>query len=789
MKFGKEFSSQMVPEWQQAYVDYKYLKTLIKDINRFKCKTNPQGHEMKTALHRTFIGQKRHGFGSGCGQISPSSTVVDINDGITTAPIHVSSSVTHQYETTFFMTAERGGEYELVFFRRLDDQFNKVEKFYKEKGDEVVKEAEVLNKQMDALIAFRFKMKEERTAEMTLMASPNAVSPAELAKTSTQSPTGVIEEGGSSGAGRSDENDNNVEKDSYSKTTLKPANDMSKMKDTTRPASMGVLNSVRISYTKGTPSSTIKSVLKVSNEPELILNRYNLRKIEEKLRCAFVEFHRKLWFLKSYSFLNVLALSKILKKYDKVTSRDAAKSYMTMVDNSCLGSSDEVMRLLDHVETTFIKHFTNGNRTKGMNILQPKAKRERHRLTFSTGFLGGCMFSLVVALVAIVRTRNILQDERQEQYMNSMFPLYSLFGFIVLHIIMYAANIYFWRRYGVNYSFIFEFKQGNELGYKQILFVGFSIGALALLCVLANLDMETNPKTKDYQALTELLPLCLLITMLIVLILPFNIFYRSSRYFFLNCLSRILAAPLCKVTLSDFFLADQLCSQAQTLRSIHFYICYYGWGDFKQRQNTCRESRVFNTFLFIAAAFPFVSRFLQCMRRVFEERNIEQGYNSFKYFLVVVAVCLGMAYEVDRKKDRQTIWRWSGGVTSAMAVVFCTYWDLVQDWGLLNRTSKNPWLRDELLVPHKEVYFIAMILNVVLRFAWLQTVLDLQFESINTQAAIAFVASLEIIRRGIWNFFRLENEHLNNVGKFRAFKTVSLPFNYEEDQKILCGLN
>ncbi|KAL0748903.1 hypothetical protein Bca101_030905 [Brassica carinata] len=678
MKFGKEFSSQMVPEWQQAYVDYKYLKTLIKDINRFKRKTNPQGHEMTTALHRTFSGQKRHGFGGGCGQISRSSTVVDINDGITTAPIHVSSSVTHQYETTFFMTAERGGEYELVFFRRLDDQFNKVEKFYKEKADEVVKEAAALNKQMDALIAFRFKMKEERTAEMTLMASPNAVSPAELAKTSSkikaQSPTGVIEEGGSSGAGRSDENDNSVEKESYSKTTLKPANDMSKMKDTTRPASMGVLNSVRISYTKGTPSSTIKSVLKVSNEPELILNRYNLRKIEEKLSCAFVEFHRKLWFLKSYSFLNVLALSKILKKYDKVTSRDAAKSYMTMVDNSCLGSSDEVMRLLDHVETTFIKHFTNGNRTKGMNILQPKAKRERHRLTFSTGFLGGCMFSLVVALVAIVRTRNILQDERQELYMNSMFPLYSLFGFIVLHIIMYAANIYFWRRYRVNYSFIFGFKQGTELGYKQILFVGFSIGALALLCVLANLDMETNPKTKDYQALTELLPLCLLI-----------------------------------VTLPDFFLADQLCSQAQTLRSIHFYICYYGWGDFKQRQNTCRESRVFNTFLFIAAAFPFVSRFLQCMRRVFEERNIEQGYNSFKYFLVVVAVCLGMAYEVDRKKDRQTIWRWSGGVTSAMAVVFCTYWDLVQDWGLLNRTSKNPWLRDELLVPHKEVYFIAMV--------------------------------------------------------------------------------
>lgn len=47
-----------------------------------------------------------------------------------------------------------------------------------------------------------------------------------------------------------------------------------------------------------------------------------------------------------------------------------------------------------------------------------------HMRNYVSGFLGGCMFSLVVALVAIVRTRNILQDERQELYMNSMFPLY-----------------------------------------------------------------------------------------------------------------------------------------------------------------------------------------------------------------------------------------------------------------------------------------------------------------------------------------------------------------------------
>ena len=42
----------------------------------------------------------------------------------------------------------------------------------------------------------------------------------------------------------------------------------------------------------------------------------------------------------------MLAFSKILKKYDKVSKRNATKSYMKMVDNSYLGGSDEVKCLL-----------------------------------------------------------------------------------------------------------------------------------------------------------------------------------------------------------------------------------------------------------------------------------------------------------------------------------------------------------------------------------------------------------------------------------------------------------
>lgn len=36
------------------------------------------------------------------------------------------------------------------------------------------------------------------------------------------------------------------------------------------------------------------------------------------------------------------------------------------------------------------------------------------------------------------------------------------------------------------------------------------------------------------------------------------------------------------------------------------------------------------------------------------------------------------------------------------------------------------------------------------------------------------MSSLEIWRRFFWNFFRLENEHLNNCGEFRAVRDISI---------------
>lgn len=73
--------------------------------------------------------------------------------------------------------------------------------------------------------------------------------------------------------------------------------------------------------------------------------------------------------------------------------------------------------------------------------------------------------------------------------------------------------------------------------------------------------------------------------------------------------------------------------------------------------------------------------------------------------MAVVAVVMRTLYEL----KSGTAWLVLALLSSAMAVVYNTYWDIVIDWGLLRRNSKNYLLRNKLLVSQKSVYYIAMV--------------------------------------------------------------------------------
>ena len=60
--------------------------------------------------------------------------------------------------------------------------------------------------------------------------------------------------------------------------------------------------------------------------------------------------------------------------------------------------------------------------------------------------------------------------------------------------------------------------------------------------------------------------------------------------------------------------------------------------------------------------------------------------------------------------------------------------------------------------------------------------LCLQVGGVNGDLVKTVVKILEVFRRFVWNFLRLENEHLNNCGGFRAVRDISIVPVNETDQ-------
>lgn len=96
---------------------------------------------------------------------------------------------------------------------------------------------------------------------------------------------------------------------------------------------------------------------------------------------------------------------------------------------------------------------------------------------------------------------------------------------------------------------------------------------------------------------------------------------------------------------------------------------------------------------------------LQCARRWFDEGQTSHLANLGKYVSAMLAAGAKVAYE----KEKGMGWLSLVVIASSFATAYQLYWDFVKDWGLLQVNSKNPWLRNELILRRKSVYYFSMV--------------------------------------------------------------------------------
>ncbi|XP_073976899.1 solute carrier family 53 member 1-like isoform X1 [Rhodnius prolixus] len=494
------------------------------------------------------------------------------------------------------------------------------------------------------------------------------------------------------------------------------------------------------------------------------------RKLQE-LKLAFSEFYLSLILLQNYQNLNFTGFRKILKKHDKLLNVDAgAKWQNENVATSHFHTNKDIGRLINETETTVTNDLEGGDRQRAMKRLRvpPLGEKQSPWTTFKVGLFSG---SFVVLLVAVILSGFAYLPAKGDWKVP--LRLFRCPLLLVEFIFLMGVNVYGWRSSGVNHVLIFELDPRNHLSEQHIMEMAAIFGviwALSVLCFIYS-DVLGIPAFVS--------PLALMVIMAAFLFNPTKTMRHEARFWALRVLGRIIASPFFYVGFADFWLADQLTSLVPAMVDLVFFVCYYikidNW-DVAMDPQICMTKWQFMR-LFIAC-LPAWFRFAQCLRRY---RDTKERFphlaNAAKYATSFFVLTFSHLYLITNKKyaisENPYFYLWI--FASIISTCYSYTWDIKMDWGLFdNKAGDNKFLREEVVYSYNAYYYFAIVEDLVLRFGWVLSMSLIEMGYIHAELMVAILSPLEVFRRFVWNFFRLENEHLNNCGKFRAVRDISV---------------
>ncbi|XP_065075374.1 solute carrier family 53 member 1 [Ochlerotatus camptorhynchus] len=514
------------------------------------------------------------------------------------------------------------------------------------------------------------------------------------------------------------------------------------------------------------------------------LKRMNLpyRKAQE-LKLAFSEFYLSLILLQNYQNLNHTGFRKILKKHDKLLRCDNGGRWQKeQVETSHFFTNKDIDKLINDTETTVTTQLESGDRQKAMKRLRvpPLGEQQSPWTTFKVGLFSG---SFVVLFIAVILSA--IFHESTGENLKIAFRLYRGPLLVIEFVFLLGVNIYGWRSSGVNHVLIFELDPRNHLSEQHLMELAAILGVvwtLSLLSFLYSASLSIPPYVN---------PLALTVVMIVFLINPFKVFRYEARFWLLKTIGRMVAAPFFHVSFADFWLADQLNSLVTALMDFQFLTCFYVTnGDWLDAGNTSQCMEQNYIMRPIVNCLPAWFRFAQCLRRYRDSKEaFPHLVNAGKYsttFLVVIFATLRSfhASKYEDAYDNPYLWLWL--LSQVISSVYAYMWDIKMDWGLFDKNAgENTFLREEIVYSTPFFYYFAIIEDLFLRFVWAISYALIENKVVSGDLMTSVLAPLEVFRRFVWNFFRLENEHLNNCGKFRAVRDISIAPIDSNDQIII----
>jgi hypothetical protein len=495
------------------------------------------------------------------------------------------------------------------------------------------------------------------------------------------------------------------------------------------------------------------------------LDENALRIGKTQAKNALLELYRFLELLKSYRELNINMYKNLVKRYEKLTNRGDSEILLNELYTSTFYLSTDHIDLMNEVEDLYRIHFANGNRERALKKLRTMNVDQSAYFVSLYFMVASVIFSAIIIFLVIyigIYFTRPLRPPREEKTILAL--IYFGLGFFLLNAILIGINMYIWDAYKINYRLISGLNPRSST-HHYFAFITF---LTVIYLVLASVSLfgkygETVPAAGQAW---------------ITIAITFFIFYfglefldKGGRNSFLLVMYRIISSPIYTTRFQNFFIGDQLVSIIPVFQCFGLLIDFTITGP-GVTKGFGFPATWYNVFL---QMLPYWWRSMQCIRRYYDGLAVNAGptqfYNCLRYLTGMIWLMFWGLYIIYKEESALFI------LTIIVGCIFSLwsyYWDIVMDWGLGG---------GRLLAKHNSVakliyypvwtYYFTIIIDLLERFVWLPFFLYWGYKS---NPGIYILAFVEIHRRFIWNFYRMEIEHVRNCEQYQVTPEIPLPY-------------
>ncbi|KAM0462430.1 hypothetical protein ACHAPV_003906 [Trichoderma viride] len=277
------------------------------------------------------------------------------------------------------------------------------------------------------------------------------------------------------------------------------------------------------------------------------------------------------------------------------------------------------------------------------------------------------------------------------------------------------------------------------------------------------------------------MPMTYLVAIIAFFFVPLRNLPTGGRKRFLATLRRVSIGGIAEAKdgkFGDILLADVLTSYAKVFGDVFVTLCMFfsaGGSSTEHPNRSCGGTLVIPMLM----AVPSIIRFRQCVieylrvrRAPYKESTGWGGQhlaNALKYstafpVLITSAMQRGVGPDVDTASLHRA-WLVAVLVNS----LYSFYWDVAKDWDLTLFSSRervsnhHPWgLRDRLVFRSAGLYYTVIGLDLMLRCSWSMKLSPHLDKFSDYESGIFLIELLEVFRRWMWIFFRVETEWIRN---------------------------